>query len=98
MSKNQILSRLRAKGYITDEEYRLLKEDRPIGKWVWEEEWLPSTTEHPAECQYAEWRCNQCHETPTDTDEWEDDTKRPTLKFCPNCGADMRKETKNETL
>ena len=29
MTKNQILSRLRAKGHITEEEYQLLKEERP---------------------------------------------------------------------
>ena len=68
---------------------KALKE-RPQGEWEWEEEWLPSTTEHPRECQYAEWRCNQCHETPTDSDEWEDKWEKPRLRYCPNCGADMR--------
>ena len=34
MSKNQILSRLRAKGHITDEEYQLLKEERPQGDLI----------------------------------------------------------------
>ena len=34
MTKNQILSRLRAKGHITEEEYQLLKEERPQGKWL----------------------------------------------------------------
>ena len=29
MTKNQILSRLRAKGHITEEEYQLLKEEKP---------------------------------------------------------------------
>jgi hypothetical protein len=33
MTKNQILSRLRAKGHITEEEYHLLKEERPHGEW-----------------------------------------------------------------
>lgn len=34
MTKNQILSRLRAKGHITEEEYQLLKEERQHGEWI----------------------------------------------------------------
>ena len=52
MTKNQILSRLRAKGHITEEEYQLLKEDRPTGKWIFDE------SRH----QYV---CSNCNEIPT---------------------------------
>lgn len=65
---------------------------RPKGKWIWEEEWLPSNTAHPAECQYAGWVCNQCHEFPTDDDKWEEIDEKPQFEYCPKCGADMRGE------
>lgn len=65
-------------------------EERPKGKWIWEEEWLKSNTAHPAECQYAGWVCNQCHEFPTDDDfKWEEIDEKPQFEYCPNCGARM---------
>ena len=50
MTKNQILSRLRAKGHITEEEYQLLKEERPTGKWI------PQTDFDG----FAYWKCSEC--------------------------------------
>lgn len=65
---------------------------RPKGEWEWFEEWLPSTTEHPAECEDCGWRCGKCRRALEDMvgGYWDDPTEKPQLHFCPNCGADMR--------
>ena len=62
------------------------------GEWEWFEEWSPSTSEHPRECDECGWRCGKCKEALIDMvgGYWDDPEDKPQLKFCPNCGADMR--------
>lgn len=68
-------------------------DDAPVvhGKWEWFEEWNPSTTEHPAECEECGWRCSHCKTPLADVvgGYWDDPTEMPELKYCPNCGAKM---------
>lgn len=59
-----------------------------VGHWEWYEDWVPSTTDHPAECQDCGWVCSECQEHPTD-DLWDDADEKPSMKYCPNCGAKM---------
>ena len=62
------------------------------GKWIWHEEWSPSTTEYPAECECAGWWCPECKEFLEDIvgGYWDDIDNPPIkVKFCPNCGAKM---------
>ena len=68
---------------------KILNAVRPKGYWKWIEEWTPSTTDSPAECQDYGWVCSECREHPLD-DEYLDIEEEPTFKFCPNCGSDMR--------
>lgn len=67
---------------------------RPKGRWVWFEEWLPSTTEHPRECLDCGWRCGECKNALEDMvgGYWDNPDEKPELNYCPNCGADMRGE------
>lgn len=62
------------------------------GQWEWFEDWSQSTTEHPSECEDCGWRCGRCKNTLENMvgGYWDDLQKKPKLKFCPNCGADMR--------
>lgn len=61
------------------------------GRWEWFEEWLPSTTEHPKECEDCGWRCGNCMRALEDMvgGYWDDPDERPQLAYCPNCGARM---------
>ena len=65
---------------------------RPHGHWEWFEEWLPSTTEHPRECEECGWRCGRCKTALEDMvgGYWDDPTEEPKLSYCPNCGAVMQ--------
>ena len=67
-------------------------------EWEWYEEWLPSTTEHPAECQVAEWRCSNCKTLLSDEvgDYWDNIENPPKLNYCPHCGAKMDKIEEDE--
>lgn len=62
------------------------------GKWEWYEEWNPSTTEHPRECDECGWRCGNCKIALADIvgGYWDDAFEIPELEFCPNCGAKMK--------
>ena len=66
------------------------------GWWEWFEDWLPSTTEHPRECNECGWRCHECKTALADVvgGYWDDPEEVPNLKFCPECGAKMRGEEK----
>ena len=61
------------------------------GKWEWFEDWNPSTTDHPAECEDCGWRCGKCKTALADVvgGYWDDPDDEPKLKFCPNCGVMM---------
>lgn len=61
------------------------------GRWEWFEEWNPSTTEHPRECDDCGWRCSRCKTTLEDMvgGYWDNPDEEPKLSFCPNCGAKM---------
>lgn len=61
------------------------------GRWEWFEEWLPSTPEHPAECEDCGWQCGRCKNTLENMvgGYWDDPCEKPKLKYCPNCGAKM---------
>ena len=66
------------------------------GRWEWFEEWLPSTPDHPAECQDCGWRCSECKTALEDIvgGYWDDIDREPMMNFCPNCGAKMDEEKK----
>lgn len=61
------------------------------GTWEWFEEWIPSTTEHPAECEDCGWQCGNCKRALEDMvgGYWDDPYERPQLAYCPNCGCRM---------
>lgn len=61
------------------------------GEWEWYEKWIPSTTEHPAECQAFGWRCGNCKRDAQDMGfgYWDDPTEKPLMIYCPVCGAKM---------
>lgn len=61
------------------------------GWWEWNEVWLPSTPEHPAECEECGWRCGRCKNTLENMvgGYWDDPFEKPKLKYCPECGAKM---------
>lgn len=44
------------------------------------------------------WRCSCCKTPLADVVRgyWDDDSEKPTINFCPNCGADMRKKENND--
>lgn len=54
-----------------------LKEQRPHGEWIEHRQF--STVGY----FYSEYECSNCHDEVWQKTEWQ---------FCPNCGADMRKE------
>ena len=61
------------------------------GWWEWCEVWLPSTPEHPAECEECGWRCGRCKNTLENMmgGYWDDPFEKPKLKYCPECGVKM---------
>lgn len=63
---------------------------RPV-TWEWFEKWIPSTTEHPAECEDCGWQCGNCKRALEDMvgGYWDDPYERPQLAYCPNCGCRM---------
>lgn len=60
------------------------------GVWEWFEEWNPSTTEHPRECDECGWCCSECKAALADIvgGYWDNPDEKPNLHFCPNCGAE----------
>ena len=60
-------------------------------EWEWYEKWIPSTTEHPAECQAFGRRCGNCKRDAQDMGfgYWDDPTEKPLMIYCPVCGAKM---------
>ena len=72
---------------------RLIDEASPAAlesaQWIFADEWIPSSPDGPAECQWAGWICSNCGSFPTDNADWDDPQEPPKLKFCPNCGSPM---------
>lgn len=69
---------------------RAIRENaQPQGEWMWDEEWVESTTEHPAECSWSGWICSNCRQFPDEGD-WDEPDTPPKFNFCPNCGARMQ--------
>ena len=64
------------------------------GHWEWFEEWLPSTPDHPAECEDCGWRCSECKTALEDIvgGYWDDIDIEPMINYCPNCGTKMDME------
>lgn len=62
------------------------------GEWEWFEEWSPSTSEHPRECDDCGWRCGRCKVVLEDMvgGYWDNIFEKPKLNYCPNCGARMK--------
>lgn len=60
-------------------------------------EWIDMTTKHEQRAGRHDYRCSLCKERASNFvggyDEWWD---MWTPNFCPNCGADMRKEANDE--
>ena len=61
------------------------------GQWEWFEEWLPSTPDHPEECEDCGWRCSECKTALEDIvgGYWDDIDREPMINYCPNCGVKM---------
>lgn len=66
------------------------------GRWEWFEEWFPSTPDHPTECEDSGWRCSECKTALEDivSGYWDDIDIEPMINYCPNCGAKMDEEKK----
>ena len=60
---------------------------RPVKRGEWVGEYDGYADGMPV---YDMWSCSVCGKR---FDEWDE---RPSWSFCPNCGADMRKTSKNE--
>ena len=79
-----------ANGIVRDiEKLPSAQPERKKGKWVW----LSSTYDRvPCEMRFM---CSECHhETIVHTN----GTSEPWENYCPNCGADMRKETEDAEI
>lgn len=65
------------------------------GRWEWFEEWNLSTSDHPTELENCGWRCSECKTPIEDTagGYWDDS---PTLKYCPECGANIDLEASTD--
>ena len=65
-----------------------------FGGWQWFEEWNPSTTDNPRECDDCGWQCSKCKTALADMvgGYWDDYFEKPKLNYCPNCGVQMYKE------
>ena len=67
------------------------------GEWRWHEEWKESTSDGPAECQSAGYKCSVCgidlseylSESLGETIYADNSEEAPKIDFCPNCGAKM---------
>lgn len=68
------------------------------GRWEWYEDWGPSTWLEPPDCLAAEWRCSACKKNladyidthaPGETVYMDNSENKPTLAYCPHCGAKM---------
>lgn len=78
-------------GQVIDEQPTIKAEPVVHGRWEWFEEWSPSTTEHPRECDDCGWRCSRCKTALEDMvgGYWDNPDEEPKLNYCPNCGAKM---------
>lgn len=67
------------------------------GRWEWFEDWNPSTTDHPAECNDCGWRCSECKAALEDAvgGYWDNPFVKPKLNYCPNCGCKMDLEARS---
>lgn len=72
------------------------------GEWEWQEEWGTFPNTDVSHLRRYGWYCKRCG---IELGEYltksigrivdlNDDFSKPDLKYCPNCGADMRGETK----
>ena len=61
------------------------------GRWEWFEDWHPSTSDSPIECEDYGWRCSECKTALEDMvyGIFDDPDDEPKMKFCPECGAKM---------
>ena len=68
------------------------------GRWEWYEDWGPSNWLEAPDFIAAEWRCSACKtnladyintHVPGETVYMDNFENKPTLAYCPNCGAKM---------
>lgn len=67
------------------------------GRWEWREEWNNSTTEHYTEPESCGWYCSHCGielgdyltKRTGETIYLDDESRKPFLNRCPNCGFIM---------
>ena len=79
--------------------------DIVYGEWVWREKWDIHPETHSCELVSCGWYCSECgielveYLTKTTGEQvyLDDDHDKPKLKYCPHCGANMRKENNNES-
>lgn len=91
---NSIWEGKRSMSDVADAINKIPSEDvAPVrhARWEWFEEWIPSTTAHPAECEDCGWRCGNCMHVLEDMvgGYWDNPDEMPQLAYCPNCGAKM---------
>lgn len=66
------------------------------GEWEWFVE--KSFNGEVVEVDDYGWRCSHCKTPLADVvgGYWDDDSEKPSVNYCPYCGADMRGGSKNE--
>ena len=75
--------------YVEKMVVTMIEQQVKHGQWEWFEEWIPSTPDHPKECEDCGWRCGKCKTALEDVvgGYWDDPFETPMINYCPNCGV-----------